>query len=61
MATALNEALRGALRDSDVIARLKTLNVDPAPMSPSDFAERIRNEQVAWAPVVRASGFKPEG
>lgn len=59
--TALNEALRDALRDSDVIARLKTLNVDPAPMNPSDFAERIRNEQAAWAPVVRASGFKPEG
>lgn len=56
----LNRAIHDALRDRDVLARLKSLNVDPAPTSPGDFAERIRAEQARWAPVVRASGFKPE-
>lgn len=58
--TALNDAIRSALRDPDVLARLKSLNVEPAPTNPADFRERIRAEQVRWGPVVEASGFRPE-
>lgn len=57
----LNRAIHDALRERDVLDRLKALNVDPAPMSPGDFAERIRTEQASWAPVVQASGFRPDG
>lgn len=61
MVASLNRAIHDALRERDVLDRLRALNVDPAPMSPSDFAERIRTERLRWVPIVQASGFKPEG
>ncbi len=58
--SALNQAIRDALREPDVQGRLKALNVDPAPMSPGEFARRIRDERDRWGPIVQASGFEPQ-
>lgn len=58
--SSLNAAIHDALRDADVLERLKALNLDPAPATPQAFAERIRAERERWAPVVKASGFRPD-
>lgn len=58
--SALNRSILQALREPEVVERLKALNVDAAPSTPEAFAERIRSETARWAPIVKASGFKME-
>ena len=39
---------------------LKKLSVDSAFSTPEEFARRVRADYERWAPIVRASGFRPE-
>ena len=45
-----------ALADPAVIARLRALGAEPAPMGPEAYAAFIRAEHDKWAPIVQASG-----
>jgi tripartite-type tricarboxylate transporter receptor subunit TctC len=58
--TALNNALRQSLEETDTRARFAASGLDPLPGSPEQFAALIRNEVTKWAKVVKAAGIKPE-
>lgn len=58
MVDALNKSLEQALREPDVVERLKALTVEAAPTSPALFAERIARETAKWRQIVKATGFK---
>lgn len=45
-----------ALADPEVIARIKAMGAEPAPMGPEQYAAFIQAEHDKWAPVVKASG-----
>lgn len=53
-------ALRAALADGETAGALRRHGVDPAPSSPEELARFIRDETAKWAPIVRASGARPE-
>jgi tripartite-type tricarboxylate transporter receptor subunit TctC len=56
----LNEALGKALRSDDLRARLAADGAEPAGSTPEEFHAFIKSEIARWAPVIRASGAKPE-
>jgi len=45
-----------ALADAGVIARIRQMGAEPAPMGPEAYTSFIRAELAKWAPVVKASG-----
>jgi len=55
----LNEALRAALVDPSVKAKLESQGVDITPNTPDQFREFVRQDQAKWAKVVAASKSKP--
>ena len=56
----LNEALGKALRSDDLRKRLAADGADPAGSTPEEFQAFIKSEIARWAPVIKASGAKPE-
>jgi len=62
LVTALHQAIVAAAQLAEVRAALERLDYGAVvSASPQDFAERIRREREAWGPIVRDSGFQPEG
>src|SRR5690606_18876707 len=55
----LNEALRAALVDPSVKAKLESQGVDITPNTPDQFREFVRQDQAKWAKVVAASKSNP--
>ncbi len=55
----LNREINAGLRDPKLKARFDDLGADIKPGSPDDFAKLIATEVAKWAPVVKASGAKP--
>jgi tripartite-type tricarboxylate transporter receptor subunit TctC len=51
----LNDALREALRDPDVAAKLTAQTLDPMPMTPDQFAARLKSDYDKYEEVVRLS------
>ena len=49
-----------ALRDPVLKARFAELGLEPVGSTPAEFGAFLRAEIAKWAPVVRASGAKPE-
>ncbi|MBA3254397.1 MAG: tripartite tricarboxylate transporter substrate binding protein, partial [Burkholderiaceae bacterium] len=47
-----------ALREPDMIARLKTLGADPVGNTPDEFASFIRSELAKYAKVIREAKIK---
>lgn len=45
-----------ALADPAVIARIRQMGAEPAPMGPEAYGAFIRSELARWAPIVKASG-----
>lgn len=45
-----------ALATPEVIARIRAMGAEPAPMGPDQYAAFIQAEHDKWAPVVKASG-----
>jgi tripartite-type tricarboxylate transporter receptor subunit TctC len=57
---ALHRAARAALSDPEVVQALAQRQIQATPSSPEDCAAFIRSETAKWAPVVRASGARPD-
>jgi len=55
---ALNAAFRKILSDPDVASKLLAQTLDPMPMSPSEFTERLRLDYVKYEKAVKISGAK---
>jgi tripartite-type tricarboxylate transporter receptor subunit TctC len=53
----LSDAIKQAIADPTVFARLQEAGIDPTPgMDPRKTAEFIKAELAKWAPIIRASG-----
>ena len=55
----LNAALKFALADADVKARLAELNVEiaaPEDVTPAGLKRKVESEIKKWAPIIKASG-----
>lgn len=52
----LNEELRKALADPGVASKLSAQTLDPLPMTPEQFAQRLKQDYVKYEKVVRLSG-----
>lgn len=57
---ALNRAAIEASTSPDYREALARLEMRPFPMSPTDFAARMRADYQKWGPIIAESGFKPE-
>ncbi len=60
IAERMGAALRGALDDPTIRANLEAQGVEPTPTSADELARFIRDETVKWAPIVRATGARPD-
>lgn len=56
----LNAEVRKALQAKDVQERLLELGAVPTPMTAAEYGSFVQAEIKKWAPVVQASGAKPE-
>lgn len=54
----LNAAFTEALREPEVVERLRSLGTEPRPTTPEAFAAYLRAELAKWAEVVRVSGAR---
>ena len=54
----LNEELRKALADPGVASKLSQQTLDPLPMSPEQFAARLKSDYVKYETLVKISGAK---
>jgi tripartite-type tricarboxylate transporter receptor subunit TctC len=57
----LNGTIRDALKTPEVKSGLARLSLEVAGNSPVEFARQIKLETERWGPIVKASGFTPEG
>jgi tripartite-type tricarboxylate transporter receptor subunit TctC len=56
----LNSAVRTALADPEVIAKLANLGAQPLIQTTQQFAEVIKNDSAKWAEVIKAGNIKPD-
>jgi len=56
----INKTVLAILDEPAIKQKLLGLGSDPSPMSVQDFTKFIQNDFAIWAPVVKASGAKPE-
>jgi tripartite-type tricarboxylate transporter receptor subunit TctC len=56
----LHRAVVAASQEPGLRETLQRLELEPRTEEPAAFARRIRAEQEKWAPIVAASGFRPE-
>jgi tripartite-type tricarboxylate transporter receptor subunit TctC len=56
----LNAAIVKALNSAELKERLAAEAAEPAGGPPEEFARLIKSEIARWAPVVKASGAKPD-
>jgi len=56
----LNARLQATIDDPKTRKSLLAAGMEPLGGSPQAFAEQVRAEYVAWGPVVKAAGIKPE-
>lgn len=56
----LNEEMRKALADPVVASKLEAQTLDPMPMSPQQFSERLKSDSDKYARLVKESGAKVE-
>jgi tripartite-type tricarboxylate transporter receptor subunit TctC len=54
---ALNRHLNQALRHPDVVAKLKSVGMDPATSTPDELQKRLAADHARWGAVVKATGF----
>jgi tripartite-type tricarboxylate transporter receptor subunit TctC len=55
----LNSELGRMLQVAEIAARLKSLDLEPAPSSPEGFGRRIASDIAMWSKVVKAGNIKP--
>jgi tripartite-type tricarboxylate transporter receptor subunit TctC len=54
----LNKAFVETLKEPEVIERIRSVGAEPAPMTPAQFSDFIRNETAKWAGVIKKAGIK---
>ena len=57
---ALYEAIVAASKDPGLRAAFAQVGLEPYTLTPQEYARQIQREREAWAPVVKASGFRSE-
>jgi len=50
--------MRAALADQDVRQKLVNVGAVPAPTTPEEFAQFLRDELARWGKVIREKGIK---
>jgi tripartite-type tricarboxylate transporter receptor subunit TctC len=58
--TRLNRAMRAALADPDIKAKLVKVGAVPAASTPEEFGQFLRDELARWGKVIRERGIKEE-
>jgi tripartite-type tricarboxylate transporter receptor subunit TctC len=58
--TRLHDVVAASLAKPDVKAKLGGLGLEPAPMTPDDFAEFIKREIAKWTREIHDAGIQPE-
>jgi tripartite-type tricarboxylate transporter receptor subunit TctC len=58
--TKLHDVVVASLARPEVKARLAGLGLEPAPMTPEEFAEFIKKEIAKWTREVREAGIEPQ-
>jgi tripartite-type tricarboxylate transporter receptor subunit TctC len=53
----LNRHLNSALKHPDVVAKLRTVGMDPATSTPDEMQKRLVADYARWGAVVKATGF----
>lgn len=56
----LNETTLSILEEPAIKQKLLGLGADPVPMNVTEFTKFVHNDYALWAPIVKASGAKPE-
>jgi tripartite-type tricarboxylate transporter receptor subunit TctC len=56
----LNAELAKALAAPDLRQRFANIGVDPAPSTPAELQQLIREETALWSRVIRSAGLKPD-
>ena len=56
----LNETVVSILEEPAIRNKLLSLGADPILMNAQEFTKFVRNDFALWAPIVKASGAKPE-
>lgn len=56
----LNAALRAALADPELAAKLRTAGIEPAASSPAELGAFVDSEIAKWAKIVAAARIEPE-
>jgi tripartite-type tricarboxylate transporter receptor subunit TctC len=54
------DAANKALVSPEVVARLSSLGLEPAPMGPDDYGRFIAAETIKWARQIKTAGIQPE-
>ena len=53
-------AIRAAVAASDVVEAFAQLGLEAGASTPEELARAVKDETVAWGPIVKAVGFTPE-
>jgi len=56
----LNATIMDILMQPEMNKKLAAIGVEPVQMNASEFANYLQNDFTMWAPIVQASGAKPE-
>jgi tripartite-type tricarboxylate transporter receptor subunit TctC len=56
----LNRAMKAALADPDISAKLLNVGAVPAATTPEEFSQFLRDELARWGKVIRERGIKEE-
>ena len=57
----LDSAIREVLKKEEIKAAFTKISYEIATASGADFARLIKSDFERWGPIVKASGYKPEG
>ncbi|VCU70366.1 Tripartite tricarboxylate transporter family receptor [Pigmentiphaga humi] len=56
--TRLNEAITAALKDPDVIERVRAVGADPKPTSPDGLRKLVATDIAKWGDIVKRTGLR---
>jgi tripartite-type tricarboxylate transporter receptor subunit TctC len=54
-----NDVVVKAVRSPEVRERMRSFELEPREMSVAEFQSFVKADTERWAPIIKASGFKP--